>query len=91
MTERGLGAFAKRTGEISLLEKFNQEEVAIPKDLKDALRRNKKAQANFERFAPSYRKRYLIWVSGAKKAETRKRRIEEAVILISKNVMNLLK
>jgi len=91
MTKRGLEAFAKRTGEISLLEKFNQEEVAIPEDLQDALRRNKEAQANFEHFAPSHRKRYLIWISAAKRPETRKRRIEEAVILISKNVKNLMK
>jgi uncharacterized protein YdeI (YjbR/CyaY-like superfamily) len=91
MTERGLDSFAKRTGEVSLLEKFNKEEMAVPKDLEDALRRNKKAQANFEHFAPSHRKRYLIWISGAKKPETRKKRIEEAVVLISKNVKDLLK
>ena len=91
MSEKGLQAFAKRTGERSLLEKFNQAELAIPKDFEDALRKNRRAQANFQRFGPSYRKRYLLWVSAAKKAETRKKRIEEAVILISRNVKNLLK
>jgi uncharacterized protein YdeI (YjbR/CyaY-like superfamily) len=91
MTEWGLQAFAKRTGEISLLEKFNQETIEVPKDLENALKRNKKALANFKRMAPSHRKRYLVWISGAKKAETRQKRIDEAVILISKNVKDLLK
>jgi uncharacterized protein YdeI (YjbR/CyaY-like superfamily) len=91
MTELGLQAFAKRTGEMSLLEKFDQKDITIPKDLNDALRKNRKAWANFERFAPSHMKRYLIWISGAKKATTRRKRIDEAVILISQNVKNLLK
>jgi uncharacterized protein YdeI (YjbR/CyaY-like superfamily) len=91
MTERGLQAFATRTGEVSLLEKFNQGGIRIPKDLADALKRDKKARANFARFAPSHRKRYLIWISAAKKTETRNKRIQEAVILISKNVKSLLK
>jgi uncharacterized protein YdeI (YjbR/CyaY-like superfamily) len=91
MTEWGLQAFEKRTGEISLLEKFNREGISTPKDLENALRKNKKAWFNFERFAPSYRKRYLMWISGAKSPETRKKRVKEAVALISKNVKNLLK
>ena len=91
MTRWGLQAFAKRTGKISLLEKFDREPTETPKDLMNALKGNKKALANFERMAPSHRKRYLVWISGAKKAETRQRRIDEAVILISKNVKDLLK
>ena len=91
MSETGLEAFAKRTGEKSLLEKLSEADLAVPKDLEDAIRKNKKAQANFEHFAPSHRKRYLIWISAARKPETREKRIEEAVILISRNVKDLLK
>jgi uncharacterized protein YdeI (YjbR/CyaY-like superfamily) len=91
MTKSGLHAFAKRTAEISLLEKFNAEGVKIPSDLREALRRNKKAWSNFNHFAPSYRKRYLIWISAAKPPETRKKRIAESVLLISRNVKALLK
>ena len=91
MTRRGLAAFEKRTSEISLLEKFNIEGVRIPQDFEDCLRENKKAWRNFERFTPSYRERYLIWISGAKTSETRARRIAEAVVLISRNVKALLK
>ena len=91
MVKPGLEAFAKRTGEISLLEKFNAEGVKTPKDLEDALKGNRTAWTNYERFAPSYRKRYLIWISGAKRPETRQKRVSEAVHLISRNVKELLK
>jgi len=60
MTKAGLEACAKRTPEISLLEKFNAEGAKVPADLEEALRANKNAWANFKRFTPSYRKRYLI-------------------------------
>jgi uncharacterized protein YdeI (YjbR/CyaY-like superfamily) len=91
MTKWGLDAFAKRTGEVSLLERFNAEGIKIPKDLTDALKKNKLAWANFKRFGPSHRKRYLIWIAAAKRPETRKKRIEEAVVLVSQNVKDLLK
>lgn len=91
MTKRGLEAFAKRTGEKSMLEKVNREGISVSKDLEDALRKNKKAWANFGKFAPSHRKRYLIWIGAAKRPETRKKRIDEAVVLISENLRNLLK
>jgi len=91
MTKWGLDSFAKRTSDISLLEKFNLEGVHIPQDLEEALKANKRAWTNFERFGESYRKRYLIWIEGAKRPETRKRRVAEAVELISRNVKALLK
>jgi uncharacterized protein YdeI (YjbR/CyaY-like superfamily) len=91
MTRWGLEAYAKRTKEISLLERFGIEGVEIPKDLLYALKADRKAWDNFQKFKPSYRKRYMIWVSGAKRPETKKKRIAEAVDLISQNVKDLLK
>ena len=91
MTKWGLEAFAKRTGEISQMEKTTAEGTKIPRDLIEALKMNKTAWNNFQGFAPSHKKKYLIWISGAKRPETRKKRIDEAVVLISRNVKNLLK
>jgi len=91
MTEWGLEAFKKRTPEISTLERVNREGMKVPADLEEALRANAKAWSNYKRFAPSHRKRYFIWISAAKKPETRKKRIFEAVDLISQNVKDLLK
>lgn len=91
MTKWGLEAFAKRTREISTVEKINAQGATIPSDLLIALRANKKAWDNFTKFTPGYRKKYLVWISDVKKPEIRKKRIKEAVELISHNVKNLLK
>jgi uncharacterized protein YdeI (YjbR/CyaY-like superfamily) len=91
MTKWGTELFDRRTDKVSLLERVTAEGAAMPKDLDAALRKNKKAWANWEGMAPSHRKRYLIWLAGAKRPETRKRRIVEAVGLVAKNVRNLLK
>jgi uncharacterized protein YdeI (YjbR/CyaY-like superfamily) len=91
MTRWGLDAYAKRTGKISLLEQLHGRPLRIPKDLTDALEKNKLARENFRHFGPSHRKRYLMWISAPKKPETRRKRIAEAVVLISQNVKDLLK
>lgn len=91
MTKWGLAAFSKRTGELSMMEKVTQEGVVVPKDLEDALRKNDLAWRNFQGFTDGYRKKYLIWIKSAKRPETRKKRIDEAVELIARNVKNLLK
>jgi len=91
MTRQGIEAFERRTDEVSLAEKFKVEEPPMPEDLLDAPKRNKKAFDNFSRFAPGYRKRYLMWLASARTSETRKRRVEEAVDLLARNVENLLK
>ena len=91
MTKWGLAAFAKRTADISELERVNAEGLKMPRDLLEVLRANPKAWGNFRKFAPSHRKKYAIWISSAKRPETRKKRIAEAVELISLNVKDLLK
>ena len=91
MTKWGLRAFSERSAETSSLEKFDSGELPFPKDLERALRRNNRAWANYLQMAPNHRKRYFVWVSDAKRPETRERRIAEAVRLIASNVKDLLK
>lgn len=91
MTEWGLAAFSRRTSEPSLLEQYNAGRIDVSREFETALRKNRRAWENYLNMAPSHRKRYAIWIAGAKKADTRKRRIEEAVKLIEANVRNLLK
>jgi len=69
----------------------NAHELIIPADLKTALSHNRAAQQNFENFAFSYKRNYVGWINSAKKDKTRKKRIEEAVVLIEQNVKNLMK
>jgi uncharacterized protein YdeI (YjbR/CyaY-like superfamily) len=56
--------------------------VAIPPDLKKALAGDKAAAAFFERIAPSAKKMYVDWITGAKQAGTRARRIAKAVDML---------
>jgi hypothetical protein len=53
--------------------------LKAPKDLLDALAKNKKAMATFENFPPGQRREYIAWVIEAKQAATRESRIKTAV------------
>jgi uncharacterized protein YdeI (YjbR/CyaY-like superfamily) len=55
------------------------KEIAAPADLLAALKKNKKALAVFEKFPPSHKKEYIQWIEEAKREETRKKRIDQAV------------
>jgi len=58
--------------------------VPIPADLASALKKDKKARDAFEEMAPSHRKAYAQWIGGAKKSETRSRRLAKALEMIQK-------
>ena len=51
----------------------------MPPDLGSALRANPRAWGHFRAWRDSYQAAYIWWVLGAKKAETRKRRIAGVV------------
>ncbi|HEY2029812.1 MAG TPA: YdeI/OmpD-associated family protein [Myxococcales bacterium] len=72
--------------------KLNEEGVAVPKepkgkkpapkvpdDLAAALKKNAKARAGFEKLSPSHQREYIEWISGAKREETRQKRIATTV------------
>jgi uncharacterized protein YdeI (YjbR/CyaY-like superfamily) len=61
------------------------KELVIPSYLSEALRANKKAWENFNNLAPSYRRQYVGWIANAKREETRKQRIREAIELLARN------
>lgn len=48
-----------------------------------ALKKNKKALATFAAFSPSHKKEYVVWVTEAKTEETRRRRLDTAVLWMS--------
>jgi uncharacterized protein YdeI (YjbR/CyaY-like superfamily) len=54
-------------------------------DFELALKKNTKAAKNFNALAPSYKKHYIGWIAVAKKDETRKKRIKEAIELLNNN------
>jgi uncharacterized protein YdeI (YjbR/CyaY-like superfamily) len=55
-------------------------------DLQEELDRNAAARANFDRFPPSTRRLIVEWVASARRPETRRRRIDQAVALAAENI-----
>jgi len=58
-------------------------EPETPPDLITALKKNKKAQAQYEKFSPGKKKEYILWLTEAKTEATRNKRLETAVEWIS--------
>lgn len=52
---------------------------AVPDFFKRALMRNAAARRTFESLAPGYRQQYLVWLTSAKREETRARRLAAAI------------
>jgi uncharacterized protein YdeI (YjbR/CyaY-like superfamily) len=53
--------------------------LPVPPVLAAALKKNKKAAAAFEAFAPSHRREYILWITEAKTEETRDKRVNTAI------------
>ena len=81
MTEVGMAKIraAKRSGSWTALDSV--ESLVVPPDFSRVLRANKAAQRNFDRMSPSKKKQLLYRINGAKRPDTRLRRITEAVAI----------
>ena len=53
--------------------------LRVPADLAAALKKNRKARETFEGFSPSHRNEYVEWLTEAKQAATRERRLAQAL------------
>ncbi len=54
-------------------------EFVVPADLAAAVKKNKKAQATFDKFSPSHRREYVEWVTEAKTDATRAKRLQQTI------------
>jgi uncharacterized protein YdeI (YjbR/CyaY-like superfamily) len=54
-------------------------DLVVPPYFTTALKKNKKALANFDALSPSHRKEYVEWLTDAKTDETRNKRLATAV------------
>jgi len=77
-------AEAKRNGQWD--KATQREDVSnIPADLRRALQVDKQAAQNFNALAPSHKRQYIYWITEAKRAETRQRRIDETLRMLKEN------
>lgn len=56
-----------------------KSEYIVPAYIISAIKKNKKALATFEAFAPSHRKEYATWIDEAKTDETKNKRIAQTI------------
>jgi hypothetical protein len=60
--------------------------VAVPDDFSQAMANQDEVRPLFDKLSYTHRKEYVEWIEGAKKAETRQRRIEKAVQMLLEGV-----
>lgn len=86
MTEAGLAMIklAQDTGQWSKSPPVNKR-FSVPRYIRDALELNDKASHNFDNLASTYKRQYVGWIDSAKKEETRRRRLAEAIRLLERN------
>lgn len=71
------------TVEVAMEQDTEARTVIVPNDLEEALQKeNPSLLEPFLRLSYSHQKEYVDWIESAKKAETRTRRIEKAVVLL---------
>ncbi len=59
--------------------KVKREPWPVPDFFAEALRKNKKAAAGFAAFAPTYQREYIVWLTTAKREETRAQRLAQTL------------
>ena len=59
--------------------KKSHSEIEVPADLQDALLKNAYAKKTFNNFSPGNKMEYVTWITEAKTAETRSKRLETAI------------
>lgn len=79
MTAAGLAKVEAAKADGSWHTLTSVDRMEIPADLAKALARSKTAQEHFNAFPPGIKKIILYWVTSAKTAETRKKRISTTV------------
>ncbi|MBI4308408.1 MAG: YdeI/OmpD-associated family protein [Chloroflexi bacterium] len=57
---------------------ITRKDVRVPSDFAGVLETNAQTLAAFEDMRPSCQRRYVTWIEGAKKLETRERRVSRA-------------
>lgn len=86
MTKAGLAKIedAEKSGEW-FKKAPTRKELVISPELRRALESNKKALDNFNNLASNYKKNFIGWIASAKREETRKRCLTEAIRLLEQN------
>jgi uncharacterized protein YdeI (YjbR/CyaY-like superfamily) len=75
MRPAGIAAFEKRTEENSAVYSYEQKDVQLGEEYERQFRANRAAWTYFQAQPPWYRRTASRWVTGAKREETRRKRL----------------
>ncbi len=67
------------TVHVTLKKDEEERIVEVPEDFMESMKQNPEAQANYEKLSYTAKKEYVTWITSAKKAETRRSRLEKAL------------
>ena len=76
---------AKRPAGVAPPRERFQSGDPVPAEIRRALAKHPAARKSFEALAPGYRRNYVRWIIEAKQAETRARRLAEAIRRLERN------
>ena len=76
------GVEAGDTVDVELALDTAPREVEVPQALADALAADREARETFDRLAYTHRKEYARWIEEAKRDETRRRRVVQALEML---------
>ncbi|KAA9340839.1 YdeI/OmpD-associated family protein [Adhaeribacter soli] len=62
--------------------------ITLPEDLAEAFAQNETAAGNYEKLSFTNRKEYVVWVTEAKRPETRQTRVQETVKKLEQGLKN---
>lgn len=86
MTAPGLKAFEQRQEyDVEALEAQRAGAEILTAETESQLKPHRQAWDNFKRLSPGYRRQYVMWLQTAKRPETRKKRLKQAVALLAQN------
>ncbi len=87
MTEAGLAVADPEVvalgGAVAPVAPGRRAEPSLAPELRRELDRHARARAAFEALAPSHRRNFVGWIMDAKREETRRRRLAEAITLLA--------
>ncbi len=82
LTKEIRGKIGKNFGDtiqVTIVKDEEERSIELPEDFKKALADNPGADTNYNKLSFTGKKEYVTWITDAKKAETRKSRIEQAI------------
>ena len=79
----GAGANTEDPVMVEITRVGEEPEIRVPVDLRKALAAAPLARASWADITPTARREWILWISSAKQAETRSRRIEKACAMLA--------